>query len=352
MEQKIVWKWHKKDDYYFAEINGVMRPNLRANLIEGEMCVYGGDFGTSIEQPSPPQQPSTEEAINAYISGLPAMYEAQMEYSPLITGQQIGMLQQYLPEVTALQQNLQQQYLPQNVAQQVGLQMAYAPVLAQQQRQLQELYQPESLAATQALGGIVNQDYLSQTDLGQMSPLLGQVSEQAQTMMNEGLSDDEMSLYRDLYASNIGTNAGSPIGADYMSSNLLAQDIARRDLGRQLATQLGQTGLSETGRRQNVGLSMAGMYNVPSQPQIGMQGINIPGLQTANVMSGYTFPNVANFMNQGYGNYMGGYSSMYGTNAGLAGQNTGLMGNILGGVLGGLGSMSSARYKKNIKLWN
>lgn len=303
---------------------------------------------TTVEQPSPPPQPSTGEAVQAYTENLPQMYETQLEYGPKMTGQQVGMLEEFLPQVTALEQGLQQQYRPQNVAQQVGLQMAYAPQLAAQQRQLQELAQPEEVAAKEAMGETITPEYLSQAPYQEaQSPLLDKASQQASQIMEQGLTPEEEDYYRDIYASQLGTNVGSPIGADYMGRNLLMQQQQRKDYGRQLGTQLGQvqTGLEESaisrqlgelGRRQNVGLSMAGMYNVPQQPQVGMGNINVPGLQPANAMAGYNFPQVQGAMQQGYGSYAGLYGSMYGANAGLQGSRNQMMGNIIGGGLGGL----------------
>ena len=50
---------------------------------------------TSIEQPSPPAQPSTAQAINAWVKSMPQVYETQMKYAPLEAQQQVELAQQY-----------------------------------------------------------------------------------------------------------------------------------------------------------------------------------------------------------------------------------------------------------------
>ena len=286
------------------------------------LILMGG--GTEVYTPTPQPQPTTAEATEAYIESLPAMYEAQMEYAPQITGQQVGMLEQYLPQVTALEQQLQQQYLPENVAQQVALQQQYAPQLAEQQRELQELYQPEAFAATEALGDVVSSDWMTS-----YTP-----EEQA------GFQQAKSRVRQDIR----GAWGARGLGKSGMSAEDEAMLMAEMEYP--YAIQQEQMKLEELGRRQNVGLSMAGMYQVPGQPQIQEQGINIPGLQPANVMQGYSFPQVQSSMQQGYGTYTAGSTP-------FAYDNTSPWMDVAGGVAGGIGMamMSSERFKKNIKLW-
>jgi hypothetical protein len=54
-----------------------------------------GGSKTQVVQASAPQQPSTAEAINAYIAGLPAMYSAQLDFAPKEAQQQVEIAQQF-----------------------------------------------------------------------------------------------------------------------------------------------------------------------------------------------------------------------------------------------------------------
>ena len=246
------------------------------------LILMGG--GTEIHTPTPPQQPSTAEAVEAYTESMPQMYETQLEYGPKMTGQQVEMMQQFLPQITALEQQLQQQYMPENVAQQVELQQQYAPQLAAQQRELQELAQPEAVAAKEALGDVVSPDWMTGYD-----PLEQPGYEQAKESVRQDIR---------------GAWGARGLGKSGMSAQDEANMMA--ELTYPYVMQQEQMRLGELGRRQDVGLQMAGMYNVPQQPQVQGQGIQIPGMQPTNVMQGYNFPNVQQGMQQGYGSYVQG----------------------------------------------
>lgn len=325
---------------------------------------------TQIQQPSPPPQPSTGESIDAYIEGMPKMYETQMEWAPQITGQQVGMAQEFLPQVTALQQQLQQQYLPQNVAQQMGLQMEYAPQLAAQQQALQRQYEPEAFAAKEALGGITTPGYLEGEGAYQEAgdPLLEQMRgtatpewmtgyqmEQAPGFMaaKERVRQDVRGAWagRGLAESGMSAEDEAMLMSEMeypyamqMEQASLGEQARRQQLGAQLGT-LGMQGqesalsryYSELGRRQNVGLSMAGRFNVPTQQQVGMPLTGLPQFQGADVMQGYNFPQVQNAMQQGYGSYAGLYGNMYGANAQGGGARDQMWGQIGGGAIAGVG---------------
>ena len=327
--------------------------------------LFGGG-NTTVNMPSVPQQPSTAEAIQAYIQGMPQMYQAQMEWQPQLAAQEISSMQQYLPQITALQQQLQQQYAPQQAAQQWALQEQYAPLLAAQQQQLQQQYEPGSYAALQNLGSQMTPEYLSgqgafnvasspllQQMQGMMTPeyLTGYSAQEAPGMQaaRERLQQEARSAWADRGLAESGMSAEdetrmlSEFELPYaMQQEQLTQQVnAQRQA---LATQLGTTDLqsqqnawqnyyNELGRRQNVGLSLAGRYNVPSQSSVATPQVSIPNYSAPNVMSGYTFPQVQNAMNTGYGNYSNAYSSIYGSQAGLTNQSSPLM--SLLGTLGG-----------------
>jgi len=210
---------------------------------------------TEINQPSPPPQPSTAEAIQAWADVMPQIMETQMEYAPLQAQQQVELAQQY------------------------------AAPLGQAYQQAQAEMYPE----TQAL----------QEDL----------ATQASEGMDEGLTPDEMQMYRDIYAANLGTSAGAPIGADYMGRNLMQQDIARKDYYR------------------NLGLSVAGRQPL-ANPQTPATGQYSQGFSPQGVM---------NYKASTYGPYAGAYSNMYNTNAAMAQANSPM--SMIGTGLQGLGTL-------------
>jgi hypothetical protein len=306
----IIWIWSGK--YFYAEHNPTIRADKNGN-------VYGGGGGTEINYPSQPQ-PSTAEAVEAYVENLPAMYEAQMQYSPLIAAQQVGMLQEYLPGIVGTQQQLQQQYLPQNVAQQVGLQMAYSPMLVGQQQELQRMYEPEAYAAKSQLGELMSPDYLTS-----YTPQTGIGFDAVKDRLREDVR---------------GAWASRGLAESGMSAEDEARMLAEFEFPYALQKQ--QLANQELGRRQDVALSLAGRYGVQQTPTVNMPNVGIPGYTAPDLMSGYNFPNVANFMQQGYGNYVGGA---------MATQSPNYMGGI-GSILQGTGAFfSSIRFKKNVRLW-
>jgi hypothetical protein len=141
--------------------------------------------------------------------------------------------------------------------------------------------------------------------------------------MQEGIPDWMKQQYLSEKNAQLGTNAGSPIGADSLSRGLLQQN--------------------EDWKRyyQNLGLSVAGM-----QPLT--QG-SAP--TTSNYTSTFTPSSILSYNSSNYSPYASAYTSMYNTNAQLSQSNPWLSAGagILGSTLGGWAS--TRRYKKNIKLW-
>ena len=129
----------------------------------------GGGSTTQVIQPTPAPAPSTAEAIQEYVKSLPALYAAQLQYAP------------------------------QEAAQQVQLAQQYAAPLAEAYKQANETLYPGT------------------------SSLQEQLASQAQ----QGSSGQVPSWMRDQYQSDLkaqlGTNASSGIGADYVSRGLLQQ---------------------------------------------------------------------------------------------------------------------------------
>ena len=76
---------------------------------------------TTITQPTPPPQPSTADAMQAWVQALPQIFETQLKYAPLEAAQQVALAREFAqplgaayleaqramyPETTALQEDL------------------------------------------------------------------------------------------------------------------------------------------------------------------------------------------------------------------------------------------------------
>ena len=205
---------------------------------------------TKISQPSPPPQPSTADAVNAWVAAMPTVFAEQQRQAPLQAAQQVQLAQQYAPQLGAAA------------------------------KAAQEALYPETAALQEQLAG------------------------QAGRGMEGGLTPEEEAYYRDILASNIGTNIGSPIGADYMSRNLLMARQQREDYFR------------------NLGLSLAGRQPLatPSMPQTGQYAQN------------FTPGGVMNYMASTYAPYASAYSGMYNANAQMAMNRANMPFNIMKGV--------------------
>ena len=251
---------------------------------------------------------------------------------------------------------------------------------------MQRQYEPEAYAAKEAMGGMMTPEYLGGAPFtpayspmmeqmgGMMTPewMTGYQAQEAPGMQaaRERLQQQTRGAWatRGLAESGMSAEDEARLMAEFefpyamQQEQLTQQTLGQRQaMGQGLASQqlqqqqnAWQNYYTELGRRQNVGLSMAGRYGVPTQPQVQTPQIGLPQYQAPNVMQGYNFPQVQGAMQQGYGNYAGLYGNMYGAQAGLQGQQMDMWGNIIGGGMGALGTMmafSSFRYKKNIQLW-
>ena len=265
--------------------------------------------GTTIHQPTPPPQPSTADAINAYIQGLPQMMQAQMEYAPQLAQQQYDIAQGLAPQYAEQAWQMQQQY---------------APMMAQQQQELQQQYEPEAYAARQHLGGLMEGDYLTNYDTGGYG---------------QGFDAARSRIQQDSRA------AWAQRGLGF--SGMSAEDETRMlsEFEFPYALQQEQLRAQELGRRQNMALTLAGRYGVPN-----VQGVNTPQVQTPNMMGGYDFGGVQSGMQQGYGTYVAGSRPFQTQGTDWLGGAGSIMQGI--GSIGSLFASSSQDFKKNITLWN
>lgn len=133
------------------------------------MSGSSGGTTTQIIQPTPPPAPSTAEAIQQYVASLPALYEAQMKYAP------------------------------QEAQQQVDLANQFAGPLAEAYKKAQDTLYPGT------------------------SGLQEQLAAQAKAGMTAEVPQAQRDQYRSDLLAQLGQNATSGIGADYVSRNLMNQ---------------------------------------------------------------------------------------------------------------------------------
>jgi hypothetical protein len=228
---------------------------------------------TKVSSPETPAAPSTASSIADWVQNYPAVFA------------------------------LQKQYAPQEAQMQADLASQYAGQYGNIMKQAQEAMYPAETAFTQ------------------------QALARAQEGMGGQVPDWQREQYLSDLRANLGTNAGSGIGADYTSRGLLQQN---QDWQKYYT---------------DLGLSIAGRQPIATA--------TTP--QTSNYLSQFSPNAVMGYNAQNYGNYSNAYSSMYGANAGVTNSMNNMYGQIIGSGMGAVGTMmappSSRRYKKNIKLW-
>jgi hypothetical protein len=185
---------------------------------------------------------------------------------------------------------MQQQYAPQEAAQQVALAQQYAQPLAQAYKSAQETMYPQETAMTSTLNQQAQE---------------GMTSEVPQWMRDEYLSGVN---------SNLGTNVGSPLGADYVSRGLMQQKQGWGDYYRNM-------GLSITGR-QPIATAQAPQYT--------------------NQMQGYTPQGVGQFNQQGYGTAAGIYGNQANNYTSMQQYNPWM--NVAGSLAGGIGGGLTSKW--------
>jgi hypothetical protein len=272
------WFWDEKLNCYCAEHNPTIRADKNGNVFGG------GGGGDTYQAPAAPAQPSTADAINAWVSSMPQVYETQMKYAPMEAAQQVQLAQQYAQPMGEAMQKAQSAMYPQTTALQENL-------------------------ATQAMQGMT--------------------SEVPDWMRQEYLSN---------LRANLGTNIGSPISADYVSRGLLEQKKGWQDYYRNL-------GLAATGRQPLTQASTPQTSNYMSTYTPGsVMGYTANNYGTAGGIYGSQLNYAGQMSGQKGGNY-GGMGAGLGMLAGglLALPTGGMsvpMGAMIGGGLGGgMGSM-------------
>lgn len=183
---------------------------------------------TKIQAPSTPAAPTTAQNMQDYVANLPALYNAQLQYSPLFNQQDY--------EQTA----------------------KYAPLM----KELQDTLYPQTSALPEQLAGVATQN------------------------IGQGMPQYMKDMYADQFRAEVGNQAGSGIGADYVSRQMLNQNEQYKQY------------------YNNLGLSVAGMQPLSQSSQYQ---------QAYNPSATYSYGQVANNNMQGYGSYIGAYASMYNT---------------------------------------
>lgn len=224
---------------------------------------FGGSKGGGNSQPAPqpvasvPAPPTYGQSVKDYVDNYPQLFALQEKYAPLEARQQLDLLNQYGPELSDYYSQEQQRLTPYTY----GLQ--------------------ENLAKV------------------------------AQDNMMGGIPDALRSSYIDQYRAEVGQNAGSPIGADYVSNNLArtAQDYNQyyQGLGLSLINKIPAT--SNTPSTINSSNTAAGLPQALgySQGNYGnyVQGMtNIPYTNgTANGGNGLNFGGILGAAQTGYSLY-------------------------------------------------
>lgn len=221
-----------------------------------------GGGKTKVIQSSPPPAPSAADAINAWVSSMPRVFETQLRYAPLEAAQEVALAQQY------------------------------AAPMGQAYRAAQEQMYPDESALSRGL------------------------TQQAQAGMTSEVPDWMKQEYISNRNAQLGTNVGSPIAADYMSTGLMQQKQDWQNYYR------------------NLGLSIAGRQPV----------FQATTPQTSNYMAGWTPNAVGAQMGQNYGNYVGAYASMYGANAQMAAQQSANRAQMFGSGIGALGAIGGGMF--------
>jgi len=154
--------------------------------IKGVAFSNRGGGGTEIVQSTPAPQPSTADAINAWVQSMPQVFAEQQRQAPLQAEQQVGLAQQY------------------------------AEPLAQAYKTAQETLYPQTSQLQETLAG-----------------------QAAQGATATEMPDWMRQQYKSDISGQLGQNAGAPIGADYLSrgmqNQLFQQQKYYRDLGLSLA---------------------------------------------------------------------------------------------------------------------
>jgi len=227
-----------------------------------------GGSGGGQAQPQAPPTPQAGTSITEFIENQPRLFELQQEQAPQEAQLQLELLQEFGPQLGAAA------------------------------RDAQRAVNPETSAIQEELAGTARA-----------------------RMRGEGISQAERDQFLSDFSGQLGTNAGSPIGAFDTSRNLMLMNQQRQREG------------------ENLGLSLA-----------GRQPLAQPAAPTTNNISGSLSPgdilgfNSSNFGSQA--NIFGSQAGMYNGDVAAAtarrGQTMSMIGSIGGGLLSAGGSMGAA----------
>ena len=72
--------------------------------------------GTSIEQPSPPAQPTVAQSMSDYVQNYPALFALQQEYAPQEAAMQVELAQKYAQPMGQAYKTAQEAMYPEAAA--------------------------------------------------------------------------------------------------------------------------------------------------------------------------------------------------------------------------------------------
>ena len=223
-----------------------------------------GGSGGGQSQPAPPPTPQAGTSITEFIENQPRLFELQQEQAPQEAQLQLELLQEFGPQLGAAA------------------------------RDAQRAVNPETSAIQEELAGTARA-----------------------RMRGEGISQAERDQFLSDFSGQLGTNAGSPIGAFDTSRNLMLMNQQRQREG------------------ENLGLSLAGRQPLaqPAAPQTN----NISGSLTPGDILGFNSNNFGSQANI-FGSQAGMWNTQTTANASMQNSKNAMFGNMVGGLFGGLGA--------------
>lgn len=194
-----------------------------------------------VQAAAPPAPPSVSSNISDFIANYPRLVELDAQYGPRLAQQQLDQLNQYGSQFAQSSADIAKQLSPYTYG-------------------LQE-----------------------------------QLAKEASDGLQAGVPDNLRNEYLNQLRAELGPNAGSPIGGDYVSSNLLR--------------------LSEDYKNnfRNIGLSLSGRLPIN---QYGQQGVQMGAGGAGQISGGFTPNSVLDYTAGTYGPYASASMQGYGRKAG------------------------------------
>ena len=219
-----------------------------------------GSGGGGQQQPAPPPAPKAGTSIQEFIEFQPQLFELQQQQAPLEAQQQLELFQEFGPQ------------------------------LGQAFNAANEAANPQTAAIQEELAGTARA-----------------------RMKGEGITGAERDQFLSDFSGQLGTNAGSPIGAFDTSRGLMLMNQQRQREG------------------ENLGLSLAGRQQLAQPTEARMN--NLSGSMTPGDILGF---NSQNFGSQA--NIFGSQAGMWNANRAAQtaerGQNMSMISDIGGGIMG------------------